>query len=459
MAGLRTIKVRFTGDTTDLNRAAASSEQSLGRWGGAMTKFGAAAAAAGVAAGFALFQFGKQSVVAFTEAEQAQQQLTDAFARFPSIADTNIATLRGLNTELARKVKFDDDAFASGQAVLAQFNITGKQLEELTPLLADYAAKTGKDLPTAAESLGKAFLGNTRALKEIGIEYTSTGDQAQDVVNIMALVRQQVGGFAEQQGKTAAGQAAILSNQFGELKEQAGEKLLPALIKVAEIGLKVVDWMGKNQEIMIPLLAVIAAVTIAQWAWNVAMTANPIGLIIVGIAALVAAIVWIATKTTFFQDVWNAAWGWIKRTAVDFWEWLKTLPEKIGNVFSSIANFMTWPMRTAFNMIASAWNNTIGRLRWTVPSWVPFIGGNTIAAPQLPHFHSGGVVPGPFGREVLGVLRAGEEVLTADQRAERDGSLWAEIDLGEGISQVVEIKLRRRDREFARAVTAGAGAR
>ena len=61
------------------------------------------------------------------------------------------------------KTKFDDDAFASGQAVLAQFKLSGKQIENLTPLLADYAAKTGKDLPTAAETLGKSFLGNTRA--------------------------------------------------------------------------------------------------------------------------------------------------------------------------------------------------------------------------------------------------------------------------------------------------------
>ncbi len=43
--------------------------------------------------------------------------------------------------------------------------------------------------------------------------------------------------------------------------------------------------------------------TAAQWLWNVAMDANPIALIIIGIAALVAAIIWIATKTTWFQTM------------------------------------------------------------------------------------------------------------------------------------------------------------
>lgn len=44
-------------------------------------------------------------------------------------------------------------------------------------------------------------------------------------------------------------------------------------------------------------------VTAAQWAWNAAMTANPIGLIITGVAALVAAVV-LAIK---YWDEWGAA--------------------------------------------------------------------------------------------------------------------------------------------------------
>lgn len=43
-------------------------------------------------------------------------------------------------------------------------------------------------------------------------------------------------------------------------------------------------------------------VTAAQWLWNVAMTANPIGLIIVGIAALIAAIVAIV----YYWDEWGS---------------------------------------------------------------------------------------------------------------------------------------------------------
>lgn len=416
----------FAGDATKLNKTfsqvGAGSQQMAGKVKKSSAGFaamGAAAATAALALGRMLFQFGVDSVKEFAEAEKAQNKLQDAFARFPKLADTNIDKLRKLNEQLALKTRFDDDAFASGQAVLAQFKLSGRQLEQITPLLADYAAKTGKDLPTAAGTLGKAFLGNTRALKELGINYKSTGDRAKDIANITALVRDKVGGFAEKEGKTAAGQAEILSNQFGELKETLGEKLLPVMMKLAEFGLKTIDWISKNKEIIIPLVTVIGVVTAAQWAWNVAMAANPIGLIIIGIALLVAGIVWIATKTKWFQNLWKFAWNNVKYVVLGVWDWLKGLPDMIGSRFAKVARFISAPFRAAFNFIADAWNNTIGRLSWTVPGWVPFIGGNTISVPTLPKFHRGGVVPGTPGQEVLSVLQAGERVVPAGRGGER----------------------------------------
>jgi hypothetical protein len=203
---------------------------------------------AGVAAiaaiGVGVAKFGKDSVKAYVEAEQSQVRLQEAFRKFPKLADTNIGSLNKLNSALALKTKFDDDATASGQAVLAQFNLTGKQITQLTPLLQDYAAKTGKDLPAAASVMGKAFMGNTKALKAIGINYKSTGDAGKDFENIQRLVNEKVGGFAEKEGKSAAGQAAILKNQFGELQESAGKQLLPALLKVGGGLLKLVGWVG-----------------------------------------------------------------------------------------------------------------------------------------------------------------------------------------------------------------------
>jgi len=463
VAGERTIKIKFTGDTTSLNQAAAGSEQALGKWQKSTIAFGTAAGIALERAGRALFDFAKSSVSAFADAQESQARLEDAFTRFPNLADTNIGKLQALNTQLEAKTKFDDDATASGQAVLAQFGLTGKQLEELTPLLQDYAAKTGQDLPGAAEALGKAFLGNTKALKAVGIEYKSTGDQATDVTNITKLLREQVGGFAEKQGKTAAGQAAILDNQFGELKETLGSELLPVLLKASEVGLKVVDWISQNREVVLPLIGILAAAVAIQWAWNIALAANPIGLIITAIVLLVAGIVLLATKTTFFQDIWNTSWGFVKRIALDVWNWLTvTAPAQLEATFKSIATTISSPFITAFNFIADAWNNTIGKLSWSVPDWIPFIGGKTISAPKLPHvamrFHQGGRVPGPFGMEVPAILRAGEVVQTAEQAAA--GTPEVHVFIGETeLRDMVRVEVVDSNRATRRRVLAGAGAR
>lgn len=161
--------------------------------------------------------------------------------------------------------------------------------------------------------------------------------------------------------------------------------------------------------------AATATWTGVQWLLNAALTANPIGLVIVAIAALVAIIVLIATKTTWFQTAWKVAWGGIKTAALAVWNWMKGLPAMFGTVFKAVAGAITAPFRAAFNFVASAWNNTIGKLSWTVPDWIPFIGGNHISAPQLPKFHSGGLVPGAQGQEMLAVLQAGERVIPANR--------------------------------------------
>src|SRR5207342_1506371 len=147
--------------------------KSAQRSGEHFNKMKALMVAGGVAAGAAIIKFGKDSIAAYSEAEESQRALEFAFKKFPRLASTNIGALRALNTELQKKTKFDDDNIASGQAVLAQFKLTGAQVKGVTPLLLDYASKMGKDVPGAAKDVGKALLGNAKALKNIGISYKS----------------------------------------------------------------------------------------------------------------------------------------------------------------------------------------------------------------------------------------------------------------------------------------------
>ena len=57
------------------------------------------------------------------------------------------------------------------------------------------------------------------------------------------------------------------------------------------------------------------AAAAAQWLLNAAMSASPIGLVIAGIAALVAGLVLFFTKTEKGREIWETVWGAIKAAA------------------------------------------------------------------------------------------------------------------------------------------------
>ena len=215
-------------------------------------------------AGAALLKFGGDAVQAYLTAEKQQAKLEDAFRRFPKLADTNIDALSELNAAIQRKVGADADDLAAAQATMAQYDLTGKQLERLTPLLVDYATKTGKDMPDAAGALGKALMGNARAMKDLGIDFKVTGDRGADFETLLGHLQEKVGGYAESV-PDAERKSKILAATFEDLQEDIGEKLLPVVIALMETGQGLVDWASENQAVLIPLgtVAGVTAVGIA----------------------------------------------------------------------------------------------------------------------------------------------------------------------------------------------------
>ena len=149
--------------------------------------------------------------------------------------------LRDQAAALQEVTKYDGDLTNAAQASLAAFDLTGQQIQAVTPLMLDLATAMGTDAAGAAQTIGRALLGNTRGLKAIGIEFTATGDRARDLATLMDLISQKFGGFAEREGKTAAGQAAQLANSFGDLQESIGAALLPALQQLVNIAKPLLD--------------------------------------------------------------------------------------------------------------------------------------------------------------------------------------------------------------------------
>lgn len=270
---------------------------------------------------------------------------------------------------------------------------------------ADSGAKFGRSVDDVSEGLGGSA-GKLRATNDL------------------------ISGFSDSVGLALPPQAGMIMG-FADMADGLGELLGPAL----------------------------GAAKKAMAALNLTFLTSPIGLLIAGIAALTIGFVIAYKKSeTFRKIVHNAmdgvreALGWVVDKGEQVWGFFRTLPGKIGGAFKGLAEIITAPYRLAFNGIASLWNNTVGRLSFSIPSWVPGIGGAGFDVPDIPTFANGGKLPGGIalvgerGPELV-AGGAGAHVFTASQTRSM---------LGGGGTTTVVLDVRGGDAEFRRMVRAWA---
>jgi hypothetical protein len=70
--------------------------------------------------------------------------------------------------------------------------------------------------------------------------------------------------------------------------------------------------------------------------------------------------------------------------------------------------------KTVFNGIASIWNNTLGKIAFDIPDWVPGVGGKGFSFPNIPMLAQGGIVTGPT-LAMIGEGRGPEAVIPLDR--------------------------------------------
>lgn len=327
-------------------------------------KTGVTVASAAVVAGVAAFA--TDSVAAYADAEQSQAQLVAAYEKFPALADVSISSLQGLNTEIQRKTGLDGDALSASQATLAQFGLTGDQIQKLTPLLADYAAKTGKDVNTAAQDLGKAVLGQGKALKAVGVEFSDTGSAAGNFDQLISGLDGTVGGFAETMGSTATGKMAILNENFGDIQETVGQMLIPVLTTLVDVGSAVTAWLADNPTVLQAAAIAVGVLTVAIIAANIAMwalSANPIVLLIMAIVVAVGILiagVWLLVTNwdavvKWITQVWSGFVSWITGVINGFVGWWNGIWSAVGQAVSRAWNdWIVAPIRNAWTWIQNA---------------------------------------------------------------------------------------------------------
>jgi phage-related protein len=293
----------------------------------------------------------------------------------------------------------------------------------------DIATATGKPLETVVGALEKAYGGNLTALQKLAPEYRQMIEDGASFEDVMYALAQTTGGAAAEAAETTAGKFARLKIGFDETKESIGAALLPAVEAVLPYLQKFASWAQDNPQTFMIIAGALAAIAASIVAINVAMALNPIGLIVIGVGLLIAGLAIAYTKFEGFRKIVDGVFG-----AIKWW---------ITNVVIPQFNLMLTVFKTIFNGIASVWNNTIGKFSFTVPSWVPGIGGKGFAMPDIPMLAAGGIVTGPT-LAMIGEGRGPEAVIPLDRMGEfgMGGGTTVNINVNGGDPQSVVNALR-----------------
>jgi hypothetical protein len=320
---------------------------------------------------------------------------------------------------LEKTVAVDADVIKATQTKLATFGELTKSVGKADGAF-DRATKAALDLAAAgfgtaegnAVQLGKALqnpIKGIAALAKSGVTFTDSEKEkikaltesgklleAQEM--ILKAVEGQVGGTAE----ASASSFDKMKFSLAGVSDTFGEMLLPVIDAVAPKLAAFSEWAQKNPGLMKIAVITIGALTAAVVALNIAMSLNPVSLIVIGIGLLIGLLAAAYIKFEGFRKVVNLVFDGIKFGFEILMAYFKTL---LG-VYKGI-----------FNGFASIWNNTIGKIQIKIPDIKGLPGrGKTFGVPNIPMLAEGGIVTsatlaviGEAGPEaVVPLSRAGE---------------------------------------------------
>lgn len=291
-----------------------------------------------------------------------------------------------------------------------------------------------------------------------------------------------VKGAADRAGKALEQSAGAKMEAF---KRQAQSALVEQLAKAIPYIEKTFGWLQKNSSWVTPLAiglgllaAAVGIVVVAQMAWNAALALSPVTWIVIGILALIAVIVLVATKTKFFQTVWEAVWGFLKgvgawfagpfanffvsawrkitsffvagrnmisdklgqlkiafalvaskwgsvtKTVIDkvksVIQWFRDMPGRIRGALSNMFSGLWTGFRSVVNKIIGGWN----RLQFTIGGGSVFgvsLPSVTLGTPNIPYLAEGGITTGPT-LAMIGEGREDEAVIPLSKLPELAGN-------------------------------------
>jgi hypothetical protein len=165
---------------------------------------------------------------------EAERLLENNLRNIAGVSSEASANLKALASGLQQVTTFGDEAIISAQSLLATFQLSEATIAQLTPRILDMSAAMGTDLRSSAILLGKAFIGETSRLKQIGLVIDETGlamarakGPFKEAAFLLKTFDNNFRGAAEALRKTPLGELDGLNMALGDLTEQLGRTSVP----------------------------------------------------------------------------------------------------------------------------------------------------------------------------------------------------------------------------------------
>jgi hypothetical protein len=177
----------------------------------------------------AIVRFGKQSVKAFAEDDNAARSLAKTLENLGLNTRYAGSELNGYISRLEQQTGVLDDELrpAMDRLLRATGSITKSQ--ELLALALDISAGTGKDLTAVSQGLQKAYLGNNASLGRLGVGLTKAELNSSSFLDIQTKLTTLFAGQAKDAADSFQGSLNKLTIASNNAKEAIGKGLVEAL--------------------------------------------------------------------------------------------------------------------------------------------------------------------------------------------------------------------------------------
>ena len=299
----------------------------------------------------------------------AETQLETVMKQRMGVSAADVAGIKALCSAQQELGVVGDEVQLSGAQQMATFLNEKSSLETLIPAMNNLIAQqdglnsTQQSATSIGNMMGKAMQGQTEVLTRVGITFSEAqaavlkyGTEEERAAMLAAVIQDNVGEMNAALAATDAGQQKQLDDILGDIKETLGG-CVQGMQPFVEFGGMATMAAAGALQFAVSLKAVNAGqVLVAAWggivtgavrAWqlaqaalNVVLTANPIGMVVVAIGALVAGAVAAYRNFEPFRNVVDGVWASVKELGSAVWNWLEPAFVKLGNVVKTVWGYL-----------------------------------------------------------------------------------------------------------------------